>query len=859
MCEVNGKQFYIYEPVQLVSHEVVIPIFLYKSNTEIKSKCVRIKAEHIKKEKHITEGVTTSIIKITVPFPLPFYDPRLSTIPVTEFDSDYSTIRWVDGKFIIDACKGFIYEQRLKEVNKIPFPNPWRVKANGKIIRHCPIVLYSDDTSGNVSKQFNKHISFYFTLAGLPPHISNQEYNCHFLATSNLASVCEMLEMIVKELNELATVGFEAYDHSISQVVLVTSTVLCFVADSPMHVEITNTPNPGASLNPCRMCTLCVSAKRFRKTHTYVQHFVQRDMFGRKFPRGERHWETTKSNTHKLFNIATTESNAQYIRKGRKYGLKDTINNKFIIESKSDPRVKERMENFAQDSPHRLYNPILELIGFDGVKDTPVEILHVVLLGVVKYLARDLVAGVPQTQRYKLIARLESFNCQSLNIDSLKPDYLIQHIKSLVGRDFKIIIQAAPFVFSETMTPDQKEIWFALCKLTPFIFQTKIANEEDYLADITNHIHLLIYHLIKSTAQWVNKPKIHMLLHLPDSIRRFGPPSLVSTEKFESYNGVLRKASIHSNRMAPGRDLATSFDNYSSIRFLTSGGTIYDPKTSQSRGIGDDVTSIFSGNKIIQQSMGYNFNASHPLDPDQYPAKTAKHHIQDPKLQIPQQLENPPDGRVVTQVAQIQINKHDRLDPGVFVVVGNNTSDELGVGEVQSLWQAKAEGMSPSFFCKVNVFKLKGVDAFYEMRQLKRTSQSTVVNARFIQGCINVQHNCCKGNCSATKTKAKNKERQTTGDLTWEVTHNDQDHYIINASSLHDPTLHQMISKLPVRTLQDQEWVDAISQGLAVWNDQDEDITSDEDEDEDADAADEVNSSDEEDEEGDDDAEGETE
>jgi hypothetical protein len=33
-------------------------------------------------------------------------------------------------------------------------------------------------------------------------------------------------------------------------------------------------------------------------------------------------------------------------------------------------------------------------------------------------------------------------------------------------------------------------------------------------------------------------------------------------------------------------------------------GTIYDPKTSQSRGIGDDVTSIFSGNKIIQQSMG---------------------------------------------------------------------------------------------------------------------------------------------------------------------------------------------------------------------------------------------------------------
>jgi hypothetical protein len=81
-----------------------------------------------------------------------------------------------------------------------PIPNPWRSKAQGRVLRNVPIILYADDTSGNVSKQFNKHISFYFTLAGLPPHISNQEYNCHFLSTSNIASVCEMSEGIVSEL-----------------------------------------------------------------------------------------------------------------------------------------------------------------------------------------------------------------------------------------------------------------------------------------------------------------------------------------------------------------------------------------------------------------------------------------------------------------------------------------------------------------------------------------------------------------------------------------------------------------------------------------------------------------------------------
>jgi hypothetical protein len=93
--------------VQLVTHEVVIPILLYKS------KCVRIKAEHIKKEKYMTGGVPTSIIKITVPFPLPFYDPRLATIAVTEFDSDYSAIRWVDGNFIIDAGKWLLINPLL--------------------------------------------------------------------------------------------------------------------------------------------------------------------------------------------------------------------------------------------------------------------------------------------------------------------------------------------------------------------------------------------------------------------------------------------------------------------------------------------------------------------------------------------------------------------------------------------------------------------------------------------------------------------------------------------------------------------------------------------------------------------------
>jgi hypothetical protein len=60
--------------------------------------------------------------------------------------------------------------------------------------------LYADDTSGNRSKKWNKHVSFYFTLCGLSPSMTNMEYNCHFVTTSNVAGVLEIGEPVVNEM-----------------------------------------------------------------------------------------------------------------------------------------------------------------------------------------------------------------------------------------------------------------------------------------------------------------------------------------------------------------------------------------------------------------------------------------------------------------------------------------------------------------------------------------------------------------------------------------------------------------------------------------------------------------------------------
>lgn len=43
-------------------------------------------------------------------------------------------------------------------------------------------------------------MTFYFSLSGLCPALANQEYNMHFISTSNVGTALEIGEPIVNEL-----------------------------------------------------------------------------------------------------------------------------------------------------------------------------------------------------------------------------------------------------------------------------------------------------------------------------------------------------------------------------------------------------------------------------------------------------------------------------------------------------------------------------------------------------------------------------------------------------------------------------------------------------------------------------------
>ncbi|KAI9429035.1 hypothetical protein H4582DRAFT_1793629, partial [Lactarius indigo] len=174
--------------------------------------------------------------------------------------------------------------------------------------------------------------------------------------------------------------------------------------------------------------------------------------------------------------------------------------------------------------------------GLDPHADTPVEILHTVLLGFVKYLWRDVVhnqLGTNVQKKGTLRTRLDSLDISGLQLPGAKHlagNTLVQYAGSLTGRDFRIIAQVAPFVLYDLVPDVCFDAWVSLSNLIPIIWQAEIPNIDEYIARLEIAIQEFHYRIIRWTPRWFNKAKYHVILHLPTHVRRFGSAILFATE-----------------------------------------------------------------------------------------------------------------------------------------------------------------------------------------------------------------------------------------------------------------------------------------------------------------------------------------
>lgn len=115
-----------------------------------------------------------------------------------------------------------------------------------------PLAAFTDDTSGNISKKWNKFDSWSVMISGLPRHLNAKITNIHFCCCSNVATAVDMAGAIASEFTLLEE-GIEAYDALTQQTVVILAPLLCILADNPRASELLNHLG-GSARRFCRMC-----------------------------------------------------------------------------------------------------------------------------------------------------------------------------------------------------------------------------------------------------------------------------------------------------------------------------------------------------------------------------------------------------------------------------------------------------------------------------------------------------------------------------------------------------------------------------------------------------------------------------
>ncbi|KAJ3967756.1 hypothetical protein EV361DRAFT_965326 [Lentinula raphanica] len=628
MARINQRDFYIYEPAMLMNGTCCIPIRWFSRKNSLYARCWSMTPvisddnahsgwEVIKAEFEIA---ASQFLKNFVELKIdagPLYGlPHPSQLLVVKSADRQTSTLWT----YTNSAEG----------------NRWRNIAGGHRVVSFPIWLYCDDTSGNVSKKWNEHNSFLFTPAGLPRTDSSKEYNIHFLCTSNTARPLEMLDGIIDQLEVAQEHGIWAWDCETKEPILVLPWVLAMLGDNPMQSEFAG----HIGLRGKFFCRVCWVKGVDAKDHNHGEDGHDRAEDAERRPESSDRSDTEQSYSESSANESDmlpkqtgkkpkqskkfTESFSQmvervssFVKAGkpreksetitqlRSYfidaqmlgtktkikaahtssGVKDTFQEHFLdrlFNSYSKKRTtatrQAALDQEIRNLPEEITSPVWRIKGLDPHQDTPVEILHVVLLGFLKYMWRDLVNQVKNQDELKelLETRLLSLDVTGLDISPIAGRTLVQYAGSLTGRDFRVIAQITPFIIHDLKISDScREAWLALSRLVPLIWQPEIDDIDEYIKNLEHAVDTFLLSVARWTTRWFNKPKFHILIHLALHIRRFGPAMLFATEAFESFNAIIRAKSVHSNRQAPSRDIALAFAQGNRIRHLLSQGLFF--------------------------------------------------------------------------------------------------------------------------------------------------------------------------------------------------------------------------------------------------------------------------------------------
>ena len=134
-------------------------------------------------------------------------------------------------------------------------------------------------------------------------------------------------------------------------------------------------------------------------------------------------------------------------------------------------------------------------VGLDPTQDMPVEILHTVLLGIMKYIWHMLHTSMTEEQRNLFVVRLQSTDLDGLTVPPLRAAYIMQYRNNLIGKHFKTLMQTIAFHVHDFVTPAQFDLIKSAGELGAFLWVHEIEDMELYLV---RHVKIIYYFVIKT-------------------------------------------------------------------------------------------------------------------------------------------------------------------------------------------------------------------------------------------------------------------------------------------------------------------------------------------------------------------------
>ncbi|KAJ2920938.1 hypothetical protein H1R20_g16157, partial [Candolleomyces eurysporus] len=467
--------------------------------------------------------------------------------------------------------------------------------------------------------------------------------------------------------------------------------------------------------------------------------------------------------------------------------------------------VETELMSFVNTHPDAVYNPFLTLKYCDITQDTPVEILHTVLLGVVKYSWHGTHTTWKDVEKSLYAARLQSTNTKGLSIPAIRAGYIMQYANSLIGRQLKILVQTNAFHVHDLVTEDQYQLIKATGVLAALLWVPEIRDMDEYLNDVD----IAVANVLDSAAlidpsKIIAKVKYHILTHAVEDIRRFGPLIGVATESYESFNIIFRHCSILSNHLSPSRDIAYQLAKQETFKHLISGGwwkeedgKYKQPGVSLQRYVGESA--------MLQQL----YNVSHRLG-----AKDPIGHT----VLVPVPRKDPTTGQAnarqsyrfeETEARNALTNSVELKRPELAWFkcksIVANSGDECRVGSwvfVRGLDQnsvttlagrvleiLQAEGGVYSFAVVERFQVAQALHPKFDMPVLVKPFNETTkvaVAAKDILFDFNAQHDCYTARCVNSGTRALTQERVDSGNIERYVEHQPIDRYVINTHAFHN-------------------------------------------------------------------------